>query len=113
MNIGRGPDPLHDPSLRVPGRTPAPHLPPLPAVLPAKAVLGLKRLASLAGLPQRAPSALTVVGVNRLHPLGSEGLLDRNAYVLDPLLVAIIHQPVRAACVNDLGHGVGELAQTR
>src|SRR5215471_1792691 len=113
MNIGRGPDPLHDPSLLVADRTPARQVPAVLAVLAAKAELGLKRLPCLAGLPQPAPRDFTVVGVNRLYPLGSEGLLNRNAHVLDPPLIAIIRQPVRAASVNDLGHGVGELAQAR
>src|SRR5215813_13950873 len=113
MNIGRGPDPLHDLSLHVADRTPARQVPAVLAVLAAKAVLGLKRLPCLAGLPQLAPRAFTVIGVNRLNPLGSEGLLHRNAYILDPPLIAIIHQPIRAASVNDLGHGVGELAEAR
>src|SRR5262245_54060165 len=113
MNIGQGPDPLHDPSLLVADRTSARQVPAVLAVLAANAVLGLKRLPFLASLPQPAPRAITVVGVNRLHPLGSEGLLHRNAYILDPPLIAVIHQPVRAASVNDLGHGVGEFAEAR
>src|SRR5262249_59489647 len=65
MNIGRGPDPLHDLSLHVADRTPARQVPAVLAVLAAKAVLGLKRLPCLAGLPQPAPCDFTVVGVNR------------------------------------------------
>src|SRR5262245_30625297 len=113
MDIGRGPDPFHDPSLLVANRTPARQVPAELAVLAAKSVLGLKRLPGLAGLPQPTPRDFTVVGVNRLYPFGSEGLLYRNAYILDPPLIAIIHQPVRPAGVNDLGHGVGELAEAR
>src|SRR5262249_47963849 len=113
MNIGRGPNPLQDPSLRVADWSPARQVPPVLAVLAAKAVLCLKRLPCLASLPQPAPRDFTVVGVNRLNPFGSEGLLHRNAYILDPLLIAVINQPVRPASVNDLGHGVGELAETR
>src|SRR4030095_4347610 len=113
MNIGQGPDPLHAQSLRVADRTPARQVPAVLAVLAADAVLCLKWLPFLAGLPQPAPRAIAVVGMNRLNPFGSEGLLHRNSYVLDPPLIAIIHQPVRAAGVNDLGHGVGELAEAR
>src|SRR5262249_20714680 len=83
------------------------------AVLAAEAVLGLKRLPLLARFLHQAPSALTVVGVNRLHPPASNGLFHRNAYILDPLLIAVINQPVRAASVDDLGHGVGEFAEAR
>ena len=113
MNIGRGSDPLYDPSLLVADWNRARQVPAVLAVLAAKAVLGLKRLPCLARLHQPAPRAFTVVGVNRFHPLASDGLLHRNAYILDPPLIAIIHHPVRAAGVNDLRHGVGELAETR
>src|SRR5262249_22203102 len=51
MNIGQGPDPLHDPSLRVADRRPARQVPAVLAVLAANAVLGLERLPFLAGLP--------------------------------------------------------------
>jgi hypothetical protein len=57
--------------------------------------------------------AFKVIRVNRPHPLASGRLLHWNAYILDPLLIGVINQPVRAASVNDLGHGVGELAEAR
>src|SRR5262245_36903254 len=84
MNIGRGPDPLYDLSLLVADWNPARQIPAILAVLAVKAVFGLKRLPCLAGLPQPAPRDFTVVWVNRLHPLASDGLLHRNAHVIDP-----------------------------
>src|SRR5262245_26101899 len=90
VNVGRSSDPLYDLSLRVADRSPARQVPAVLAVLAAKAVLGLKRLPSLAGLPQPAPCAFPVVRVNRLYPLASDGLLHGNAYILDPPLIAII-----------------------
>src|SRR5262245_3998425 len=113
MNIGRSPDPLHDPALLVADCSRARKVPAVLAVLAAKAVLDLERLTCPARLLEPAPRPFTVVGVNRLHPLASDGPLNRNAYIIDPSLIAIIDHPVRAAGVNDLGHGVGELAEAR
>src|SRR5262245_45603787 len=111
MNIGRCPDPLHDPSPLVADCCSARQVPAVLAVLAAKAVLDLEGLTCPARLLEPAPRDFTVVGVNRLHPLASDGLFNRNAYIIDPSLIAIIYHPVRAAGVNDLGHGVGELAE--
>src|SRR5262245_59555385 len=104
MNIGRGPDPLYDPPLLVADCSRARQIPAVLAVLAAKAVHGFKRLACPARLLQPPPGDFTVVGVNRLHPLASDGPLNRNPYIIHPSLIAIIYHPVRAASVNDLGH---------
>src|SRR5262245_5139571 len=111
MNICRGPDPLYDPSLRVADRNRARQVPSVLSVLAAKTELRVEGLSCLDRLHHPLPHAFKVIGVNRLHPLASGRLLNWNAYILAPLLISVINQPVRAASVNDLGHGVGELAE--
>src|SRR5262245_52174349 len=111
MNIGRGSDPLYNPSVRVADWNGARQVPAVLAVLAAKTVHGFEAPPCLARLPHPLLCAYKVVGVNRLHPLMSNGLLRRNSYILGPPLIAIIYFPVRAASVNYLGHGVGELAE--
>src|SRR5262245_45849841 len=78
MNVGRGPDPLYDTSLRVADWCSARQVPAVLAVFTAKAVLDLKRLPLLARLYQPFPRAFTIVRVNRLHPLVSDGLFHRD-----------------------------------
>src|SRR5262245_40338675 len=113
MNIGRSPDPLHNPAPLVADCSRARQVPAVLAVLAAKAVLDLERLTRPARLLEPASRVFTVVGVNRLHPLASDGLLNGNANIIDPALIAIIDHPIRGAGVNDLGHGVGELTEAR
>src|SRR5262245_12735390 len=111
MNICRGPDPLYDPSLRVSDRNRARQVPSVLSVLAAKTVLLVEALSCLDRLPHSLLHAFKVIGVNRLHPLASDRLLNRKAYILAPLMIGVINHPVRAASVNDLRHGVGELAE--
>src|SRR5262245_39638019 len=111
MNICRGPDPLYDPSLRVADRNRARQVPSVLSILVAKTELRVEGLSCLDRLPHPLLHSFKVIGVNRFHPLASNGLLNRNAYILDPLLIGVINQPVRAASINDLRHGVGELAE--
>src|SRR5262245_4821227 len=113
MNICRGPDPLYNPSLRVADRNRARQVPSVLSVLAAKTILLVEGLSCLDRLPHPLLHAFKVIRVNRLHPLASDRLLNRKAYILAPLLIGVINQPVRAAGVNDLGHGVGELAEAR
>src|SRR5262245_17611862 len=113
MNICRGSDPLYDPSLRVADRNRARQVPSVLSVLAAKTALRVEGLPCLDRLPHPLLDAFKVIMVNRLHPLATDRLLNRKAYILAPLLIGVINQPVRAASVNDLRHGVGELAEAR
>src|SRR5262249_34699750 len=113
MNICRGPDPLDDLFLLVADWHCARQVPAILAVFTAKTKLNVERLPGLDRLYPLLPPAFAVVGMKRLRPADSQGSFQGDARILLPPFIDIIGHSVGAAGVNDLGHGVGELAEAR
>src|SRR5262245_58093806 len=113
MNICRCSAPIGDPAPPVTDWDRARQVPTILAVPATDTVLNLARLTGLDRLCPMPQREFAVVRVKTLHPTGHQGLLPGSASIFLPPQVGVIPHSVGAAGVNDLRHGVRELAEAR
>ena len=108
VDVGGGTDPADDGAGFDANRNGPRQLPPILAVGPKETMLEFVSLSDLQALEPTVGNESAVIGMNRIQPAEADGLIQRQAPVLEARLVEVLDESRSRGDEDDLRHRIGQ-----